>query len=88
MRSTDFIRQLLDLLDNVEAKQPTNDCEVEKSEEENPEQGFSNAPDETYTSTKMIMSVGNDINKPKHPSDLRADSVSLYPNMQYKGDNQ
>ena len=94
MRATDFIRGMLDLIDNLETRQDS----VEDYKEENIDSGcncgpdcdcpeciekYSNSPDEMYVSDKTIMSMGNDINKPKNPSDLRTDSFSLYPNMQY-----
>ena len=94
MRATDFIRGILDIIDNVQ----TNDTPVEDYKEEVMDDGcncgpgcdcpeciekYSNSPDEMYVSDKTIMSIGNDINKPKHPSDLRTDSISLYPNLQY-----
>lgn len=87
MRATEFIRGLLDLIDSVDGQENT---QVTDYEDENaPEsdiQGaeLANTPDEMYVDHEVILSIGNDINKPKHPSDLRANSVSMYPNMQYK----
>lgn len=95
MRATDFIRGMLDLIDNVQSQQDAaadyeeentgcgcgTGCDCPECIETN---GFSNSPDEQITPASTILSIGNDINKPKHPSDLRADSFSLYPNMQYK----
>ena len=89
MRATEFIRGLLDLIDQVdgqeEVQQPV-DYEEEviiiQPEVEYDTQ-YSNSPDELVTPLDTILSVGNDINRPKHPSDLRADSFSMYPNMQY-----
>jgi hypothetical protein len=90
MRATEFIRGLLDLIDQVDGQeqvqQPTDykdEVDIIQSEEDCSTQ-FSNSPDEMYTDEKVLFSIGNDINKPKHPSDLRTDSFSLYPNMQYK----
>ena len=90
MRATEFIRGLLDLIDSATIQQePVNDYEEEvviavPTEPEECDTQYSNSPDEFYTNEKTLFSIGNDLNKPKHPSDLRADSVSLYPNMQYK----
>jgi hypothetical protein len=91
MRATEFIRGLLDLIDSATIQQePVNDYEdevvvaVPVEPEEDCTTQYSNSPDEFYTNEKTLFSIGNDLNKPKHPSDLRADSVSLYPNMQYK----
>lgn len=89
MRATEFIRGLLDLIDQVdgqdEVQQPL-DYEEEViiiQPEEEYDTPYSNSPDEMVTPIDTILSIGNDINKPKHPSDLRADSFSMYPNMQY-----
>lgn len=85
MRAIEFIRGILDLIDNLEQKgeQPVTDYEDEVSEPMDQSDEYSNSPDELYVSSNTILSVGNDINKPKHPSDLRTDSFSLYPNAQY-----
>ena len=86
MRATEFIRELLDLIDGVDNAQSTApDYETEVSDENIPTKQYSNTPDEQITPAKTIFSMGNDLNKPKHPSDIRADSFSMYPNMQYKG---
>lgn len=89
MRATEFIRGLLDLIDQVdgqeEVQQPV-DYEEEViilQPQAEYDTRYSNSPDESVTPIDTILSVGNDINKPKHPSDLRADSFSMYPNMQY-----
>jgi len=88
MRATEFIRGLLDLIDQVDGQevQQHNDYEEEVvilQPEEDCSTQFSNSPDEMYTDEKVLFSIGNDLNKPKHPSDLRTDSFSMYPNMQY-----
>lgn len=85
MRATEFIRNLLDLIDSVDEKPQTSDYEEETIQQEPESDGtqYSNSPDENYTDEKVIFSIGNDLNKPKHPSDLRSDSFSMYPNTQY-----
>ena len=85
MRAIEFIRGLLDLMDNLENQDQThtNDYEEEVSEPTDQTTDFSNSPDELYVHTDTVLSVGNDVNKPKHPSDLRSNSFSLYPNAQY-----
>lgn len=93
MKATEIIRNLLDLIDSVdsaESNTDVNDYEDETSVGCGPEcdcpkcqDRLSNSPDELYVDTDTILSIGNDLNKPKHPSDLRSDSVSMYPNMQY-----
>lgn len=87
MKATEFIRGLLDLIDQAQdetASEPAQDYAdevviIEPTEDE----GLSNSPDTMVVPTDTILSMGNDLNKPKHPSDLRTDSFSLYPNTQY-----
>ncbi len=88
MRAVEFIRDMLDLIEKVELQQNTQNGQDYADEcdpaEENPnDTQYSNSPDERVTSEKVIFSIGNDLNKPKHPSDLRSDTFSMYPNMQY-----
>lgn len=88
MRATEFIRQLLDLIDSVDADtDPVSDYE-EETTDSNPEQTnqYGNSPDPMLASSDAIMNTGNDINKPKHPADIRVSTVALYPNTAYKGD--
>jgi hypothetical protein len=98
MRATDFIRGLLDLIDNVQTEQdPTTDYEEENMEYgcgcgpdcDCPEcietAGFSNSPGEQVTTSDTLLSMGNDINKPKNPADIRVSTVALYPDTAYKG---
>jgi len=86
MRATEFIRGLLDLIDSVDSPEETPSDYVDEVPEIDVDIDiqYSNSPDEMYADEDTIFSIGNDINKPKHPSDLRTDSFSLYPNMQYK----
>jgi hypothetical protein len=88
MRATEFIRGLLDLIDSVDSQQEpqVNDYEEEiiiVQPEECETNQYSNSPDERYTDEETLFSIGNDLNKPKHPSDIRANSVSMYPHLQY-----
>lgn len=45
---------------------------------------FSNTPVPKVSDISAVIMSGDDVNKSKHPSDLRSDSVSLYPNFQAK----
>lgn len=98
MKATEFIRGLLDLIDSAqEPEQNVTDYEEENMEQgcgcgpdcDCPEcrekDGYSNSPGEQYTSTDTIMSMGNDLNQPKHPADIRVSTVALYPESAYKG---
>ena len=47
---------------------------------------YSNQPQERIAGIEAVTTdAGGGVNGPKHPSDLRADSMSMYPNTQYKG---
>ena len=84
MRATEFIRGILDLIDSVEQTQNqphANDYEDEVAQPEEENQ-YANTPDEHVTSIKTILSLGNDVNSPKNPADIRADSFSMYPDWQ------
>lgn len=92
MEPIDFIRSLINLIDSTQ-KGP--DYEEEKSEDCGcgPECGchdcqtqYSNSPNAVLAPLDTVLSVGNDLNKPKHPADIRVSTVALYPNAAYKGD--
>jgi hypothetical protein len=87
MRATEFIRELLDLIDKVNDTQSTAPDYENEVSDGNPETTqYSNAPGERVTPLSTILSIGNDVNKPKNPADIRADSFSMYPNWQAKKD--
>jgi hypothetical protein len=96
MRATDFIRNLLDLVDNLDGK---DDEKLDFADEVSSDCGCSdecdcpdcqsnklaNSPDTLVASVNMVTKdAGGGVNGPKHPSDLRADSFSMYPNFQAK----
>jgi len=45
---------------------------------------FSNTPTPKISDLDSVIMSGDDVNKSKHPSDIRANSISLYPNFQAK----
>ncbi len=86
MRATEFIRGLLDLIDSVDQKEnQVTDYEDEASPDLSQDKQYSNSPDEHITPTDTMLSIGNDVNKPKHPADIRVSTVALYPDTAYKG---
>jgi hypothetical protein len=86
MRATEFIRGLLDLIDSVDQKEnQVTDYEDEASPDLAQDKQYSNSPDEHITPTDTMLSIGNDVNKPKHPADIRVSTVALYPDTAYKG---
>lgn len=92
MKITDIIRSILDVIDGPDSEPEVVDYEEEVSPMDelsrvvqlagNSPQ-LANSPDEQYADQAVIFTVGDDMHKPKHPSDLRADSFSMYPNTQY-----
>lgn len=88
MRATEILRGLLDLIDNLENVQDTDisdcgcgsDCDCPDCQSQ-----LQNSPDTFVTPIDTILSMGNDLNKPKHPADLRVSTVALYPDTAFKG---
>jgi hypothetical protein len=92
MKVTEIIRSILDIIDQSEEAAPEQAIVVD-FEEECPQEleqiiqlaGFANKPDELYAdAAKVTIDAGGGLNGPKHPSDIRADSFSMYPNFQAK----
>ena len=96
MRTTDIIRSVLDLIDQVEVKQDTSTKISNEPGEQtsrfkqifamlsNKEQGeYSNTPNEVVTDVAAVTTdAGGGINGPKHPHDIRVAHSSMYPNQQ------
>lgn len=73
MRANEItFRHLLDFIDGVEETEP-----------QEPE--YSNQPNEVVVPVATVVAGGTDLNAPKNPADIRADSISMYPNHQHKG---
>jgi hypothetical protein len=49
-----------------------------------PSSEYANTPHEMEQPVATIIAQGDDVNKPKNPSDIRSNSVSMYPNFQAK----
>jgi hypothetical protein len=94
MRANELIRGVLDLIDKFEhdPEESTVDSElsVEPADENHFKQiedllgksdtEYSNSPDEKYAGIEAVtVCAGGGVNGPKHPADIRADSVSMYP---------
>lgn len=51
----------------------------------NEETMYSNEPQERIAGIEAVTTdAGGGVNGPKHPADIRSDSVSMYPNHQHK----
>lgn len=42
---------------------------------------YSNSPEEMIAPIDAVLASGDDVHRSKHPSDMRSDSVSLYPGL-------
>jgi len=92
MRATDIIRGVLDLIDKVECDQQLTQSDpiggafaqifAQLSSEK---LGYDNSPDPHIQGVASVTTdAGGGLNGPKQPSDLRADSISMYPNHQHR----
>ena len=45
---------------------------------------YSNSPEEKYADIEAVVASGDDLNKSKHPSDIRSNSMSMFPGFQAK----
>jgi len=95
MRAIEFIRGLLDLMDNFDSKdtntldfadEVSTDCGCDSDCDcPNCQSKLANSPATLVATVDMVTKdAGGGVNGPKHPSDLRADSFSMYPNFQAK----
>jgi len=96
MRTTEIIRSVLDLIDQIEVKQDT-PIEIPNEPGEqtsrfkqifamlsNRGQGeYSNTPNEIVADVDAVTTnAGGGVNGPKHPHDIRVKDPSMYPNQQ------
>ena len=52
----------------------------------NDAQTYANEPSEQIADIDAVTTdAGGGVNGPKHPADIRANSISMFPNTQYKG---
>lgn len=87
MKSTEFIRGLLDLIDQIEepTEQQTDYVEEGPAEHETEKRQYSNTPDTLVAHiNKVTVDAGGGVNGPKHPADIRADSIAMFPQHQKK----
>jgi hypothetical protein len=101
MRAHEIIRSVLDLIDKIENPHSEPDIgepiNLGQSEEERrlqqimdllttSYQTYDNSPAEVVASIDSVTKdAGGGWNGPKHPADIRADSVAMYPNFLAKG---
>ena len=95
MRATEIIRGVLDLIDQVECAQrePIQQDPIggafaqlfaQMTEPAAEPQGYDNSPNVQVQGIEAVTTAAGlgGLNGPKNPSDIRSDSVSMYPNYQ------
>ena len=93
MRATDFIRNILDVIDGLEATAPHStagpyDDQVHRFDQvADLVQGgvgtCANQPQEAYADIAAVTTAaGGGVNGPKNPADMRSNSISMYPGYQ------
>lgn len=71
MRATEFLRQILDLLDSME-QDPEDGKLMVQDMINNRQSGYSTEPNEIVSDVESITTLaGGGPNKPKHPDDIR-----------------
>lgn len=98
MKANEIIRNVLDLIDQVEGEEsvqpePIQGVVVEPGDDENrfkqildlmkQHAGYSNSPNPAYGDLDSVtINAGGGWNGPKHPADIRVKDPSAYPTMQ------
>ena len=98
MRATDFIRNILDVIDGLEHQLPAPasapyDDQVHRFDQvADLVQGgvgtCANQPQEAYADIAAVtVDAGGGVNGPKNPADMMSNSISMYPNYQARGES-
>lgn len=84
MRATEIIRNLLDIIDQLDDAEQAEPSAIAVISQEQPL--YTNSPDEFYQELSAVTTDAGmgGTNGPKNPADLRSDSVSMYPAHQHK----
>ena len=99
MRATEIIRNILDIIDDIETKEPAGPSaevtitaqgddvnrfkQIVDLADSEPE-GFANQPDERIAGIDAVTTAaGGGMNGPKHPADIRGSTQAMYPGKVY-----
>ena len=82
MRATEIIRNLLDILDQVEDAETQPAVVVQVSAEEPANNEYANTPNEVISPLGAAYPAGDDMHQSKNPADIRTNAPSMYPNYQ------
>lgn len=98
MRIAEVIRNILDILDAIdqydqeqEQQKSIRNVDPETSNRLNQisdlldkqQSDIANRPNEQYADIEAVTATGNDVNKSKHPADIRTNAPSMYPGYQH-----
>lgn len=97
MRANEIIRGVLDLIDQIEShEQQANPSAEEYYDDEtrrfdqvsdllgSDEQTYDNSPAPAVASIETVtIKAGGGTNGPKHPADIKSNSISMYPGTQH-----
>jgi hypothetical protein len=94
MKATDFIRTILDVIDQIDASTSQTGVSAQLSVNADTQfkqifdllstKPYSTQPDPAYADVDAVtVDAGGGLNGPKHPSEIRGTTISLYPNSQY-----
>ncbi len=79
MKVSELLRGLADIIDGAEAQPQANDYEDEMScSVEDPKPEISNSPNEIYTSLEIIDRMGNDVNGPARPEQVKTATFPMF----------
>lgn len=87
MRATEFIRDILDLIDKIDCQDQPADVQTDPERAADQvaalvtdlHSNYTTAPNERYADiTAVTTGAGGGVNGPKHPDDLRGNSISLF----------
>lgn len=99
MRATEIIRNILDIIDDIETQEqsgPTADVTITAQGDDinrfkqivdlahNEPQGYANQPDEKVAGIAAVTTAaGGGMNGPKDPADIRGSTMAMYPGKVY-----
>ena len=100
MRVSEVIRNILDVLDAIEQYDQEEAAQLAGKLPHDPEaevrnnqiadlrddgnKQYPNSPNAQYADVEAVTATGNDVNKSKHPADIRTNAPSMYPGYQDK----
>jgi hypothetical protein len=101
MRVAEVIRNILDVLDTLDQYEQEEQAafsaspydkeaairtqQIQDLLDKTPS-SLANSPNEQYADINAVIASGTDVNKSKHPADIRTNATSMYPSKQWNGE--